>query len=153
MTPEIVLFTLRLLASIILCSVLVILFLFLWRDLRTAALQSEARRRRYGQLVALHTLDDMTVPTGQLYPLLPLTTLGRAPTNMIVLADTFASSEHALIALRDGHWWLEDRDSRNGTLLNGVPVNQAVIVTEGDEIGIGAVRFRLQLTSESDAST
>ena len=47
--------------------------------------------------------------------------------------------------MRNGQWWLEDRASRNGTLLNGVPVQQPVIVTDGDVIGIGNYHFRLEM--------
>lgn len=146
MTVEGVLFLLRVVSGVLLCAVLAILFLFLWRDLRTAALQTESRRRSYGLLIGLQSVNDILIPTGQTYPLLPLTTLGRAATNTIPLNDTFASGEHALIALRDGQWWLEDRASRNGTLLNGVPVTRPTIITGDDVIGIGALRFRVEFT-------
>jgi pSer/pThr/pTyr-binding forkhead associated (FHA) protein len=59
--------------------------------------------------------------------------------------DTFASSEHALVAMRDGQWWLEDRQSRNGTTINEIPINQAVVIADGDIIGIGTVRYRVNL--------
>jgi pSer/pThr/pTyr-binding forkhead associated (FHA) protein len=96
-------------------------------------------------VIVLHELDGNYVKTGDVYPLQPLTSLGRAPTNAIRVDDGFASSEHALLALRGGQWWLEDRNSRNGTTLNGVAVNQPVIVTDGDLIGIGKMRFRLEM--------
>ena len=37
------------------------------------------------------------------------------------ISDPYASGEHSLVAWRSGQWWLEDRDSRNGTLLNAFP--------------------------------
>ena len=85
------------------------------------------------------------VVTGETYPLLPLTSLGRSPTNTVPINDSFASSEHALVAFRNGQWWLEDRRSRNGTLLNDMPVTQPVVITDGDIIGIGKIKFRLEL--------
>lgn len=83
--------------------------------------------------------------TGEDYPLLPLTSLGRSPTNTIPINDTFASSEHALVAMRNGQWWIEDRKSRNGTLLNDLPVTEPIVITHGDIIGIGTMKFRLEL--------
>ncbi len=83
----------------------------------------------------------LTSPTGQTYPLLPLTSLGRSPTNTIPISDDYASGEHALVALRSGQWWLEDRQSRNGTTINGMPITQPVIITDGDIIGVGSVSF------------
>jgi hypothetical protein len=72
-------------------------------------------------------------------------TFGRAPDNAIVLTDRFASGHHARLTQRpDGELWLEDLGSTNGTRLNGRDVQGAVPVQAGDEVGIGAVRFRVE---------
>ena len=128
---ELLLFAFRLIAGVLLGSILLILFLVMWRDYRSALTQIEARKRAYGRLIGIQEIDGTTVLTGQTYPLLPLTSLGRAPTNTIPIQDTFASSEH--------------RHSKNGTLLNGIPVTQPTIVTDGDIIGIGSMRFQIVL--------
>jgi len=47
--------------------------------------------------------------------------------------------------MRNGQWWIEDRKSRNGTLLNDLPVTEAMVITHGDIIGIGNMKFRLEL--------
>src|SRR5690606_24131891 len=111
---------------------------------RSAVVQAEAKRRSYGRLSEVQQLDSSYVAI-QSYPLLPLTSIGRSPTNTIVIDDDFASGEHALVALRNGQWWLEDRQSRNGTTINGVPITQPVIITDGDIIGVGNMQFRLEL--------
>jgi hypothetical protein len=121
------------------------LFLVMWRDYHSAAREAEASRRSYGRLVVLHEMDGTYAITGESYPLLPLTSLGRSPTNTIRIEDSFASTEHAAVVMRNGQWWLEDRRSRNGTTLNGIAVSQPVIVTDGDIIGIGQKRFRLEM--------
>jgi pSer/pThr/pTyr-binding forkhead associated (FHA) protein len=99
-------------------------------------------------LIALQEVNGSYIVTGTNYPLLKLTSLGRSPTNTITIDDTFASSDHAFVALRSGQWWLEDRQSRNGTTLNEVPITQPVIITDGDIIGIGRNRFRLELEQD-----
>lgn len=139
------LFILRLVSGALLFFMLLALFTVMWRDYRAAAEENEATRRTYGRIEVLHELDGNYAVTGENYPLLPITSLGRAPTNTIRIEDTFASSEHALVALRNGQWWLEDRHSRNGTLLNGIPIDQPVIVTDGDIIGVGHKHFRLDM--------
>jgi pSer/pThr/pTyr-binding forkhead associated (FHA) protein len=96
-------------------------------------------------LLVVRQFEGAYLLTSETYPLFPLTTLGRAPTNTITIQDTFASNEHALIALRNSQWWLEDRKSRNGTLLNGMAVIQPIIVTDGDVISIGNMSFKLQI--------
>jgi hypothetical protein len=144
-STELTLFLLRLISGALLVAVLALLFLIMWRDYRSTVVQAESSRRAYGRLIELRELDDGYTPTGQSYPLLPLTSLGRAPTNTIPLIDDYASGEHALVALRSGQWWLEDRQSRNGTMINGMPIKQPVIITDGDIIGVGSVSFRLEL--------
>jgi hypothetical protein len=134
-----------LISGSLLVAVLALLFLIMWRDYRSTVAQAESSRRAYGRLIEMREIDDGYTPTGQTYPLLPLTSLGRAPTNTIPLLDDYASGEHALVALRSGQWWLEDRQSRNGTTINGMPIKQPVIITDGDIIGIGGISFRLEL--------
>jgi hypothetical protein len=144
-TTELVLLLLRFISGLLLIVLLLTLFLIMWREYRNTSVQVEARRRSYGQLVVLREIDGRLMMTGENFPLLPLTSLGRAPTNTIPINDTFASSEHALVAMRNGQWWIEDRKSRNGTLLNDLPVTESMVITHGDIIGIGNMKFRLEL--------
>jgi hypothetical protein len=143
--PEILLLILRIVSAIVLLGIIAALFVIIWRDYRAAMTAAERSRRRYGTLIAMAKVDEQLLPTGAQYPLLPFTSLGRAPTNSVTIPNSFASGEHALLALRNGQWWLEDRQSTNGTLLNGEPVTTPVIVTEGDIIGIGNHYFRIHL--------
>lgn len=145
MTTDVILFLLRLISGLALIAFLVALFVILWKDYRSAVQQVSANRRVYGQLIVLRELDGHMLASGETYPLLPLTSLGRAPTNSIIISDSFASSEHAVVMLKNGQWWLEDRQSRNGTTLNGMPVTQSIIITDGDIIGIGKLHFRVEL--------
>jgi len=136
---------LRLFSAALLLAFLLLLAYILWRDLRAALQAMHYERRTYGHLLVLNKLGHDYLPSGQAYPLLPLTSIGRSPSNTIIIDQHYASSEHALIALRGGQWWLEDRNSRNGTLLNGDSVTQPTILSEGDIIGIGNVYLRLTL--------
>ncbi len=145
MSTELTLFLLRLISGALLIGILALLFVIMWRDYRSAVAQVEASRRAYGRLVELREIDEGFAATGQTYPLLPLTSLGRSPTNSIPISDDYASGEHAVIALRSGQWWLEDRQSRNGTTINGMPITHPVIITDGDIIGVGNLCFRLEL--------
>jgi pSer/pThr/pTyr-binding forkhead associated (FHA) protein len=140
---------LRVVAAVILYLFLLGAVVVIWRDWRAVARQSAEARvsmtRSLGRLIVIDGGESELLP-GQSYPLSMLTGLGRALSNTVVIEDTFASSEHALLSLRNGRWWLEDLGSRNGTRLNGDQLNAPAIVATGDEIGIGAVRFRIELT-------
>ncbi len=145
MSTELVLFVLRIASAISLLGFLAALFVLLWRNFQEAIHQVESTRRSYGRLVLMQEIDGKLIMMGKTYPLMPLTSLGRAATNAIVIEDSFASSEHARVVLREGQWWLEDRQSRNGTTLNEMPVSQPIVMTSGDVIGIGQRRYRLEL--------
>ena len=57
-------------------------------------------------------------------------TLGRAPSNDVVLHDERASRVHAEILFAPGGWVVRDLQSRNGTTVNGtVMVNTSPAVT------------------------
>jgi pSer/pThr/pTyr-binding forkhead associated (FHA) protein len=43
-----------------------------------------------------------------------------------------------------GQWWIEDLASRNGTELNGIPVDEPLVVSYGDTIQLGRVATRLE---------
>lgn len=72
------------------------------------------------------------------WPLAPVNDLGRHPKNHIVLNDREISKEHACIELRGDRWWILDKQSSNGTFVNGEPI-AAKALTHGDRIQLGAV--------------
>ncbi len=144
MNEAVLLFGLRLGAAILLLTFTGTVLLMLWMDFRLVTREIERQRIPRGRLVVLAS-ESEEVPVDTTFPLLPVTSLGRAPTNTIYIPDTFASNEHALITYRGGQWWLEDRGSSNGTYLNGSRVSEPVILSSGDLISVGRVTLRLQL--------
>jgi hypothetical protein len=139
---EITLLTLRILIVVALYAFLAALFVMLWRDVTAEA--QPAVMGRPGRLVVVES-EGVSLELGQNFPLLPLTVLGRAPTCSVVLPDSFASTQHAVLTLRGNQWWLEDQGSRNGTMLNGRAVQEPVVISSGDVIGIGRVKLRVEL--------
>ena len=68
------------------------------------------------------------------------TTIGRSPDCAVFLDDVTVSRKHAVVAERDGHWFIEDQGSLNGTFVNRRRVESAEL-TDGDEIQIGKYRL------------
>ena len=67
----------------------------------------------------------------------PATTIGRLSECEIVLTDPGASRKHAQIVRRDDGYAVSDMGSTNGTLVNGEPVRERLLV-DGDRITIGS---------------
>src|SRR5512139_825766 len=80
------------------------------------------------------------LPDGHLRALVlsrdPLT-IGRHPTNHLVVDVPTVSSEHALVEYRAGIYHLVDRGSRNGTFVNGQRIDE-IDLKDGDLIRLGA---------------
>ena len=75
-------------------------------------------------------------------------TIGRAPTNQIILKDERCSRCHAELFTSEGRWVLRDRDSRNGTLVGEAKLERDHVLAPGDIVRIG----RCQLAFVEDLS-
>lgn len=142
--PELLLL-LRLLAALLLLGFLGTIAWLIYHDMKVTAAELSDRQRQYGYLRVIGNESDSPPPIGTQFPLLPLTSIGRAPSNTIVLDHGYASAEHALLTRRGRQWWLEDLGSRNGTLLNETPLQEAAVVSAGDTITVGDVRLKIEL--------
>lgn len=69
-------------------------------------------------------------------------TIGRdASQARIIIDDTKASRIHARIFQDNNQYYIEDLKSRNGTLLNGIPILERRLLEPGDYIQIGFTCF------------
>jgi ABC-type multidrug transport system ATPase subunit len=76
--------------------------------------------------------------------------LGRASEVDLFVPDATASRRHCQIVWVEGQPRIEDLGSRIGTLLNGRRVTAPTPLTQGDEIGIGELRFGVALEPVTD---
>jgi hypothetical protein len=141
---------------------LVLLYLFIWRIVRTAArdlrlpqesfvlapgsipgLGGDAPHVEAGKIVvvkspALSEGDEWDLDASPL-------TFGRSSQNDVELKrDEYASSTHARLEPRRDGVWLEDIGSTNGTYLNGIRLTQAKRLTSGDIVRIGETELRYE---------
>jgi hypothetical protein len=128
-------------------SFLALLYVFLFmvarallRDLRAAAREPGAE---LGRLVVVASPGGEPA-TGAVFSLDAVTTLGRDVNNTILVDDSFASTEHAVLTFRGRAWYVEDLGSPNGTYVNGNLVDRVWPVRFGDELQVGQVRLRLE---------
>ena len=143
MTPEFILI-LRLVSAGLLVAFLAILFWYLRKDLLVSSRLLEQGQRARAKLRVLEEIDQVD-STPRYIALTPVTTIGRAISNTIVLEDDYASNKHVFISLQGTIWWLDDLDSRNGTLLNGVKVTTSTALSTGDVITVGRSEFLVEL--------
>ncbi len=75
--------------------------------------------------------------------------LGRMEDNTLVLVDPTISRYHARFFLKNGSWWLEDRSSRNGTKIDGIPlIGEPKPLPPQSTLLFGSVEVRFISTTE-----
>jgi uncharacterized RDD family membrane protein YckC len=81
-----------------------------------------------------------------------LLSIGRDPSNDVVLPDAMVSRRHAVIEYRGSQYYLRDCNSSNGSLINGDRVSERGL-RDGDLVAIGTARllFRDDLVAEDAA--
>jgi pSer/pThr/pTyr-binding forkhead associated (FHA) protein len=139
---------------------LVVLYLFIWRIVRTASKdlrlpqesfildpeQAALRQPAELQTGELVVLRSPALAEGDRLQLdsAPVT-IGRSSENDLPLdADEFASSRHARVEPRRDGVWLEDVGSTNGTFLNGAQLTRPRRLSPGDVIRVGETDLRFE---------
>jgi pSer/pThr/pTyr-binding forkhead associated (FHA) protein len=138
---------------------LILLYLFIWRVVRTAARDlrvpqesfimapaqaaaaGAALPARAGKLVVASS---SVLKQGREYEAgaVPLT-IGRGSDNSIPLAgDDFASAHHARVEARRDGVWIIDLDSTNGTFVNEARLNGRRKLRDGDVVKVGDTELR-----------
>jgi two-component system response regulator HydG len=85
---------------------------------------------------------------GKMYKLNPaqVATIGRGSSNRILILDDMCSRNHAEIFHIDTGWFIRDLKSRNGTLVNGSPIDRDFSLNGGEEIRIGSYQLTFELS-------
>ncbi len=78
--------------------------------------------------------------------------IGRDPSNDLVLSDSMVSRRHAILEHRDNQYILRDNNSSNGTMVNGDRVDIEKPLRDGDLVAIGSSRLLFQLDETAEAS-
>lgn len=148
MSLDWIIFSLRIVSTVILYIFLVFAFYILWADLKQAAGRMALEQPQTAcQLRVLAAAGGNSLAIGDTLPLQPETLLGRAPDSTFVLSDASISPRHARLSCRDGVWWLEALGDEAMIRLNDLFLSRPVPVREGDIIEMGSLVFRLEPVS------
>ena len=148
--------------SVLKYGLLVLLYFFVFRALRSVATDVSGKRRgatrqmrapatappakasKSGRPPTQVVVHDEGKDKASTVRLSGPTEIGRAGGCAIRLQDTYVSQMHARLADRDGSWYLEDLGSTNGTYLNDRRVQAAVEVHAGDVVRVGKTVLELR---------
>jgi pSer/pThr/pTyr-binding forkhead associated (FHA) protein len=143
--------------SVLKYGLLVLLYFFVYRSIRSVATDVLGRRQAAGRdqraattvsrgrraptSVIVHGADGAKPTTLRLSG---PTDVGRAPSCTITVDDTYVSQQHARLFDRAGAWFVEDLGSTNGTYLNDQRVTQPAEVHAGDVVRLGKTVLELR---------
>lgn len=143
-SPQVILLVLRIVGALMLLCFLGLIAWFIYRDIQIATETDPTRSRPKGSLRVLSTeIEDMDA--GKEFSMSVVTGIGRSQANSIVLDDDFVSIKHVLISWTGEQWMLEDLGSRNGTLLNDLPIDRQTVIVAGDEITVGRTTLAVEI--------
>ena len=139
---------------------LVVLYLFIWRIVRTAGRDLRLPQESFilrpalaggpiGQSIRPGRLVVLTSPVlelGEEYELNSAAlTVGRGGQNDVALEnDEFASARHVRVEPRRDGVWVNDLGSTNGTFVNGIRVARERRLAPGDVVRIGETDLRFE---------
>jgi pSer/pThr/pTyr-binding forkhead associated (FHA) protein len=81
---------------------------------------------------------------GERFDLIGGLSIGRSGEADLSIDDRYASGVHARIFSRDGHVYIEDMNSTNGTRVNDAELRGEVELIDGDLVQIGDTQFRFE---------
>lgn len=120
----------------------------LWRDIKR---QSELlAARRIPEITLVNHIGDETISHEFVVPEL---VVGRDKSCDLMLDEKTVSAEHARLSYHHGNWWVEDLHSRNGTFLNLELLAAQAVLTSGDELQVGQVKLRIEISGNIGDST
>src|SRR6266851_2224248 len=139
---------------------LVLLYLFIWRIVRTAGRDLRLPQESFimrpalaggaigrpvnpGRLVVVHS---EILSVGEEFELdSTALTVGRGGRNDVSIeGDEFASARHVRVEPRRDGVWVSDLGSTNGTFVNGVRVDRARKLVPGDVVRVGETELRFE---------
>jgi hypothetical protein len=121
-------------------ALIALLYLFLLFAAKTGVGLVMGRRRSLRDRgLAVTIVAGPETLVGSSLPLTSALVIGRAHGNDIVIPDDMVSSTHARITPLPEGAILEDLNSTNGTLLNGMRIDAPQNLTSGDHITIGTL--------------
>ncbi len=140
---------------------LVLLYLFIWRIVRTAAadmrLPQESFILRPGALAGgalgqdirpgrLVVVKSDVLPSGEEYTLdSTALTIGRGGQNDVSIeGDEYASARHVRIEPRRDGVWVHDLGSTNGTHVNGIRIDRPRKLVTGDVVRVGETELQFE---------
>ncbi|HEX9013529.1 MAG TPA: FHA domain-containing protein [Anaerolineaceae bacterium] len=127
-------------------SVIFVLLFYVRREMSRGSRRAGARPvLAAGRLQVLQCGSAVGLAPGMLIDLKTVTALGADTDNDVPLESPFISGHHARLSWDGAAWWVEDLDSRNGTLVGGKPClsRTPLPLPPGVPLQVGDVTFQL----------
>lgn len=137
------------LASIMRFVVIVIIYVIIYRIIKTMYLDLRASKNKVEDEETDYAIELMDCPEsidiikGSVYPVHSIINIGRKEDNNVAIDDPFISNHHASLYVKDERLFIKDMNSTNGTFKNGKKVRNEEELADGDVLKIGRLVFKV----------
>jgi len=137
----------------ILILLVLIVFLIYWKKNRQKKTSLSIKKNKKESGILAYLIDD----SGKKYPIVELnTSIGRNKSNDIVIEGSYISNFHADIILKNGKFFIIDKNSTNGVSIN-IPISEnnkinKVQLNNNDEVYLGPLKLKFVIKDENETN-
>lgn len=124
--------------------IIVLSFIYSIVKMMTLDIRSTLRKKTYIKSAYLKLLNDpreFDFPIRDEYYLTDNTTIGRSEDNSIVIKNKIMSKHQAQIVENGGRYFIDDKGSTNGTMVNNMVIDHPKELMDKDVISLGDISF------------
>ena len=139
----------RYLASVMRFVVIVIMYIILYRIVKTMYLDLRYVKNKDDEEEVDYAIELMDCPEsidiikGSVYPVHSEINIGRKEDNNVAIDDPFISNYHASLYIKDERLFIKDMNSTNATFKNGKKLRNEEELVNGDVLKIGRLVFKV----------
>ena len=113
----------------------------MYKDIKSGG-KKKVKKNPFG-LEIIKPGKNSNLKSGGVIPIRNSISIGRKDDNTVILTDEYVSGHHARIYIKNTDYFLEDRNSTNGTKLNSNKLIGKSLIKRGDIIQIGTSEFKV----------
>lgn len=119
-----------------------IIIRLIYLDITTTTTVGKKLEGKSPYIKLVNRRENLSFPVEESYFLEDGALLGRSGKNSFVVKDPFLSGTHVSFRLTEGRWFIQDMNSKNGTMVNHRSLDgQAQELSDGDLIHVGQLDF------------
>lgn len=135
-------FILKFVFTVVIYIFILAIIRLIYFDINSIRRRVDASSGKHPYLKLLNRRDELDFKVDESYILDGNKVIGRGAKNDFSIQDPYLSGSHAEFVQKDGHFYIKDLGSKNGTFVNGTRISEDMVkLSNGDKIRMGLLSF------------